>query len=587
MRVVLLLLFSLGWGMAAQAGEWSVGVLAMRGDAATARDWQPLIDSLNGSLSGERFRLQPLDLAQMREAVDRGSVQFVVTNPAQFVQLNSHYHLRWLASLRAANGDRATGNIIGSVILVRRDSGITTPQALMGKTVGAIDPQAFGGYLTGYKALSDAGIRPERDFHLRFTGFPADALLYLLRERAIQAAIVPVCLLEKMDREGLINPADFRPLLQQATSVPCVTSTPLYPNWSFAALPGLENSLVDAVARALLTAPPQSPFLWGAPASTSEVETLLRAVNQHPEQRRRWLDIKSWLIQHQTAVGLSLAVLALLIVNHIWIALLVRRRGRQLLHAEEQLRRQEQALENARQLNVLGEMASGFAHELNQPLAAIRLYAQGCLIQLRKTDAGHPLLGPLENIDRQAQRGGETIHNLRQWVQPTAEAIDQTRWRPTAVSETAERVWTLLRLTQRYPDLKLFNNVAPSLTLTLPPALLEQLLANLLLNAAQAGANAVWLSAVQSERAIELHLQDNAGGMTTAGLEQAFRPFNTTKAGGMGLGLAICRRLARYGGGEIRLANRPAPDSRNGLCITLHFILNDEENHVANSSGGR
>lgn len=587
MRVVLLLLFSLGWGMAAQAGEWSVGVLAMRGDAATARDWQPLIDSLNGSVGGERFRLQPLDLAQMREAVNRGSVQFVVTNPAQFVQLNSRYHLRWLASLRAANGDRATGNIIGSVILVRRDSGITTPQALMGKTLGAIDPQAFGGYLTGYKALSDAGMRPDRDFHLRFTGFPADALLYLLRERAIQAAIVPVCLLEKMDREGLINPADFRPLLQRPTSVPCVSSTPLYPNWSFAALPGLDNSLVDAVARALLTAPPQSPFQWGAPVSTSEVEALLRAVNQHPEQRRLWLDIKSWLIQHQTAVGLLLAVLALLIVNHIWIALLVRRRGRQLLHAGEQLRRQEQALENARQLNVLGEMASGFAHELNQPLAAIRLYAQGCLIQLRKTDAGHPLLGPLENIDRQAQRGGETIHNLRQWVQPTAEAIDQTRWRPAVVSETAERVWTLLRLTQRYPDLKLFNNVAPSLTLTLPPALLEQLLANLLLNAAQAGANAVWLSAVQSERAIELHLQDNAGGMTTAGLEQAFRPFNTTKAGGMGLGLAICRRLARYGGGEIRLANRPAPDSRNGLCITLHFILNDEENHVANSSGGR
>ncbi len=587
MRVVLLLLFSLGWGMAAQAGEWSVGVLAMRGDAATARDWQPLIDSLNGSVGGERFRLQPLDLAQMREAVNRGSVQFVVTNPAQFVQLNSRYHLRWLASLRAANGDRATGNIIGSVILVRRDSGITTPQALMGKTLGAIDPQAFGGYLTGYKALSDAGMRPDRDFHLRFTGFPADALLYLLRERAIQAAIVPVCLLEKMDREGLINPADFRPLLQRPTSVPCVSSTPLYPNWSFAALPGLENSLVDAVARALLTAPPQSPFQWGAPVSTSEVEALLRAVNQHPEQRRLWLDIKSWLIQHQTAVGLSLAVLALLIVNHIWIALLVRRRGRQLLHAEEQLRRQEQALENARQLNVLGEMASGFAHELNQPLAAIRLYAQGCLIQLRKTDAEHPLLTPLENIDRQAQRGGETIHNLRQWVQPTAEAIDQTRWRPAAVSETAERVWTLLRLTQRYPDLKLFNNVAPSLTLILPPALLEQLLANLLLNAAQAGANAVWLSAVQSERAIELHLQDNAGGMTTAGLEQAFRPFNTTKAGGMGLGLAICRRLARYGGGEIRLANRSAPDSRNGLCITLHFILNDEENHVANSSGGR
>lgn len=146
------------------------------------------------------------------------------------------------------------------------------------------------------------------------------------------------------------------------------------------------------------------------------------------------------------------------------------------------------------------------------------------------------------------------------------ETINKASWRPIAVSETAERVWTLLRLTQRYPDLKLFNNVAPSLTLTLPPALLEQLLANLLLNAAQAGANAVWLSAAQSERAIELNLQDNAGGMTTAGLEQAFRPFNTTKAGGMGLGLAICRRLARYGGGDIRLANHPPPTAAMGCA---------------------
>ncbi len=136
-----------------------------------------------------------------------------------------------------------------------------------------------------------------------------------MRERAIQAAIVPVCLLEKWIRKA-INPADFRPLLQQAASVPCVTSTPLYPNWSFAALPGPDNSLVDAVARALLTAPPQSPFLWAhrpRPASGSAAARRQSA----PEQRRPWLDIKSWLIQHQTAVGLSLAVLALLIVNHI------------------------------------------------------------------------------------------------------------------------------------------------------------------------------------------------------------------------------------------------------------------------------
>lgn len=55
---------------------------------------------------------------------------------------------------------------------------------------------------------------------VRFLGFPADALLYLLREDAIQAAIVPVCLLEDMDAEGLIAKNAFRVLLQNRPHLP-------------------------------------------------------------------------------------------------------------------------------------------------------------------------------------------------------------------------------------------------------------------------------------------------------------------------------------------------------------------------------
>lgn len=155
--------------------------------------------------------------------------------------------------------------MIGSAILVRRDSGITSAHDLIGKTVGAIDAQAFGGYLLGYKALSDAGLRPERDLRLTFTGFPADALLYLLREKAVQAVIVPVCLLEKMDEEGLIRKTDFTAVLNHPTSIPCLTSTPLYPDWSFAALPAVSDELADRVTRALFNAPQNATFRWGRP----------------------------------------------------------------------------------------------------------------------------------------------------------------------------------------------------------------------------------------------------------------------------------------------------------------------------------
>lgn len=191
------MLSSVAW-----ADSWNVGVLAMRGEVSTRTHWQPLETLLNQQIPGEQFHIQPLDLQQMQEAVNRGTVQFVVTNPAQFVQLNSHAALRWLASLRSTRGGKATSNVIGSAVLVRRDSGIGNAHDLIGKTVGAIDARAFGGYLLGYKALSDAGLRPERDLRLTFTGFPADALLYLLREKAVQAVIVPVCLLEKWMKKG-------------------------------------------------------------------------------------------------------------------------------------------------------------------------------------------------------------------------------------------------------------------------------------------------------------------------------------------------------------------------------------------------
>lgn len=568
-RRLALLVVGLLLNSCARAESWHIGILAMRGETLTRSHWQPLEDALNQQLADQRFHIQPLNLQQMQEAVNNGSVQFVVTNPAQFVQLNSQSPLRWLASLRSS---LATSNVIGSVILTRRDSGIASPADLIGKTVGAIDPQAFGGYLLGYKALGDSGLRPERDLHLRFTGFPADALLYLLREQAVQAAIVPVCLLEKMADEGLVKKADFVAVIDRPAAIPCLTSTPLYPDWSFAALPAVSDALADRVTRALLNAPDNAAFHWGAPASTSQVEALLREVRQHPQQRRLWLEMKSWLIQHRLIMGGIGLGLLLLTLNYIWVMLLVRRRGRQLERNAIRLREQEQALQTARQMSVLGEMTSGFAHELNQPLSAIRHYAQGCTIRLQKQDPQHPILPALEHIDLQAQRGADTLRNLRHWVSQAHGRPGQTeQWEPISVRQAIDRVWQWLRMPQQYPELLLNSDVDRTLTLVLPPVLLEQILANLILNAAQAGAKMLWISAVHDPGGGIITLQDNGGGIDSAQLAQAFQPFKTSRQGGMGLGLVICQRLVGYGRGEISIANRTAPDGRPGVAAVLTF----------------
>nr|WP_183269680.1 tetrathionate respiration histidine kinase TtrS [Buttiauxella sp. A111] len=585
MRCLALLMSAVMMSGVAWAQTWSIGILAMRGEVLTRSHWQPLERLLNQQIPGEQFHIQALDLHQMQEAVNRKTVQFVVTNPAQFVQLNSHSPLRWLASLRSGRGGQAASNVIGSVILTRRDSGIENVHDLIGKTVGAIDAQAFGGYLLGYKALSDNGIRPERDLNLRFTGFPADALLYLLREKAVQAVIVPVCLLENMDEEGLVHKEDFVAVLNHPSSIPCLTSTPLYPNWSFAALPSVSDELADRVTKVLFNTPQDSPFHWGAPASTSQVETLLHDVRQHPQQRHLWLDIKSWLIQHQWVMGTVALVLLMLTLNYIWVMLLVRRRGQQIERNNVQLRQQEQALETARQMSVLGEMTSGFAHELNQPLSAIRHYAEGCLIRLESQNEHHPLQTALKEIASQAQRGGDTLRNLRHWVsQAQGNPVMTEEWRCVNIRDAILHVWQLLRMAQHFPAVTLELDVNARQTLYLPPVLLEQVLANLILNAAQAGAKKVWIVVEHKDEGARITLQDNAGGMDDELLRQVFQPFMTTRDEGMGLGLVICQRLVRYGMGEITIKNQRAADGQMGVAVMLDFPRREEQKRDGENS---
>ncbi|MDQ2128475.1 tetrathionate respiration histidine kinase TtrS [Leclercia adecarboxylata] len=552
------------------AADWTIGILALRGETATRTHWQSLVDSLNHAVPDANFRLLPLDLDGMREAVNQGTIQFVLTNPGQFVQLNSHYHLRWLSSLRSGQGDALESMATGSTILVRDGSGITHPQDLAGKTLGAVDTQAFGGYLLGYQALRDAGLQVDES-KVRFVGFPADALLYLLREDAIQAAIVPACLLESMDSEGLIDKSQFHVLLQQNTAFHCLTSTPLYPDWSFAALPGVDDRVADAVTRALLSSP-----RWGAPTSTSDTEALLRELNRHPEQQRIGQTVIDWMRQHRLAIGLGLLLAALFIANYGWVMVLVNRRGKALEQAHNQLRAQQQALEQARQMNVLGEMASGFAHELNQPLAAIRMYAQGGLNHLSAAENHAAVEKALINIESQAERCGLIIRHLREWATPARQNEHATEsYIPCDVAGTLKQVLTLLQLDKAAPGLSVCLNSHQSILLFLPPVLLEQMLANIILNAVQAGACNLWIDLHRDEQQYLIALQDDAGGIPAEQISDLFRPFHSGKKTGMGLGLVICQRLLRGVHGEISVNNHRAPDGSEGVRVTLTFPADD------------
>ncbi|MEX0512918.1 ATP-binding protein, partial [Raoultella terrigena] len=154
----------------------------------------------------------------------------------------------------------------------------------------------------------------------------------------------------------------------------------------------------------------------------------------------------------------------------------------------------------------------------------------------------------------------------------------------SAVGEALQHVWQLLGMAQHFPALALHNGARGDLKITLPPVLLEQVLANLILNAAQAGATAVWLEAAGEAGGLRITLQDNGGGIDDALMQQVFQPFVTSRREGMGLGLVICQRLVRYCQGEIAIVNRAAPDGLAGVAVVLDFTHREEKRDNGNNT---
>lgn len=223
--------------------------------------------------------------------------------------------------------------------------------------------------------------------------------------------------------------------------------------------------------------------------------------------------------------------------------------------AEDELRRSHDKLTHFARLSTMGEMATGLAHEINQPLTAIATYAQAAL---RFLDAGTAESGDLHEaltqITQQSLRAGEVIRRLRTQVknrETRAESVDLNR--------LVEEVNVLAATDARVNDLRIVLQLAP------PPVpavaadavQIQQVLLNLVRNAIDAtveNAGAKREIIVRTDcrdSEIEVSVEDHGTGIPAHVAAQLFTPFFTTKSAGTGLGLAISRSIIRAHQGRL------------------------------------
>jgi C4-dicarboxylate-specific signal transduction histidine kinase len=239
--------------------------------------------------------------------------------------------------------------------------------------------------------------------------------------------------------------------------------------------------------------------------------------------------------------------------------------------ADELNRRQQEKLLLTSRLLTVGEMASTLAHEINQPLAAITSYNQGCVRRLRSGQWNPEEIAlALEKASAQAERAGQVIQRMREFLR-NREPLRSAH----SVNDLMSGVAKLVELEAEHSHVELKLDLHDGLKpVLIDRIMVEQVVLNLVKNGIeamrendQADRALTMRTALLDADTIEVAVTDRGHGISTEDEAELFKPFFTTKPEGMGIGLNICRSIVELHEGRLWF-------SRNaGRGSTFRFTL--------------
>jgi len=205
-------------------------------------------------------------------------------------------------------------------------------------------------------------------------------------------------------------------------------------------------------------------------------------------------------------------------------------------------------------LNDMGQLASAFAHELNQPLSAISAYIGGTRRLIERGDVARALEG-CDRAVAQVARAGEVIRRLREFV-----SKGDAERRPEDLGAAIEEAMALVLFDAKQDGLITALRLADDGRKALIDKVqIQQVLVNLFRNAVEAMADCerkhLEVTTRRRGEKIEIEVADSGPGLSEAVLAKLFEPFTTTKPTGMGVGLSLCRSIVDSQGGEMSAGN--------------------------------
>jgi signal transduction histidine kinase len=237
----------------------------------------------------------------------------------------------------------------------------------------------------------------------------------------------------------------------------------------------------------------------------------------------------------------------------------------QLSFANQQLSEAEAAVRRSERLAALGQLTAGLAHELRNPLGTIKASAE--MISRSVTAENEIAREVAGYITTEVDRCNSLVSRFLDFARPL-----EPRLAPADLAQVIDRAIEMVGREASDRQIAIYRNFEPNIpSFPMDSELMERVFFNLLQNAVQASppGNSVTVKTRSVGEFAEASVIDRGSGIDAKHIETIFNPFFTTKASGVGLGLAVVSRIVDGHGGKMAVESRPGEGSVFHVCLPL------------------
>jgi two-component system, sensor histidine kinase and response regulator len=359
---------------------YKIGVLAKRGPDRCLEKWRLTAEYLSRQIPGCSFTIMPLAHEHIESAVKDSRIDFLLTNPSIYVEMEILYGARRIATLKNLRLGKPV-TVFGGIIFTAADrNDINKLDDLRGKTFMAVSEQSLGGWRAAWRELKSKDIDPHKDFADLAFGGTHDAVVYAVRDGRVDAGTVRTNALERMAAEGKIDVSDFHFIhghegnhRKYKGGLYCgdtvedysfVHSTRLYPEWPFVQLKHIPDNLAEKVALSLLNMPSDSPAAnaarcagWTIPNNYQSVRDCLKELKVGPYKDYGKVTLTGVIKQYWPWLITIIILGVCMAVAIIFILALNRRMAATQNKLKEEINERKQMERQNRRLAMIAEQA--------------------------------------------------------------------------------------------------------------------------------------------------------------------------------------------------------------------------------------